>query len=128
MVCFTGDKAAFYDRLMKPGFSHVLIFGTDGKDRPYVCHEWARPGIRTTIDTTGKTFWRWARRPGVTTLEVQVSFVGNRWWPTPGFGCVRFVKLATGFRSAAVTPWQLYCALLRNGARPMVGIPAEAAL
>lgn len=113
-VAFVPAKAAWYHRLLKPGWQHVYAFAPLGPDAWVVMDLlWTHLEVAIVPGPAIDRMIAGAAMHGsilkVPTAPKRVRF---RVLPT----CVTFVKHLVGDTSWAVTPWQLYRSLRRNGA------------
>jgi len=113
-VAFVPANAAWYHRFLKPGWQHVFAFAPLETDRWLMFDVlWTHTEVAIV---TGPLMDRMLTRPATQGSILKVQTVPRkvrfRLLPT----CVTFVAHLVGDTSGAITPWQLYKSLKRNGA------------
>lgn len=111
----------WWDWFTRPGFRHVLAFGFVAQHRIWVFVDWTATGLSVFLARDGEVdaLICYMRRSGrilrmPAPARGKAPLQGLR-WPAP-FYCVTAVKHVAGIRSWAVTPWQLFGTLQRQGA------------
>jgi hypothetical protein len=101
------------------GFGHCSAFGYDPATRIWLYVDWTASGLAVysfddqTVETLLCAF---AARGVILESDVGDARVNL---PSLPLYCVSVVKHLIGYKGFAVTPWQLYRALKRRGAREM---------
>lgn len=113
-VAFLPASAAWYHRFLKPGWQHVVCFAPLNQERWVVIDAlWTHMEVAIVdIDTLDRLVSHLAEHGTILKARVRPSPVRFRTLAT----CVTFAKHLVGDRSWAITPWQLYRSMRRNGA------------
>jgi hypothetical protein len=105
----------------RAGFRHVFALRHDGANNAWVFTEWCtdRLYVQAVPPATALKLMAWARSDGAL-LAMEPRTAGPPAFPCLPLFCVTWVKHLLGLRRClAVTPFQLFRALLRRGARPV---------
>jgi hypothetical protein len=110
-VVFTDGRPHWWNRFLKPGFSHTYVLIWDGACwllvDPSLSH--CRVTILDQFEPIPPT--EWLRVPGATVLEARPEVVEGRLrhpWILGLLTCVEGVKAVLGIRRPCIlTPWQL---------------------
>lgn len=125
IIAFFGDEAVekrWWHVFTKPGFRHCFAFRYLVKADMWVAVDWSNTGLSLgTIPKEAVDIIIIAvNQSGGAFLEILAKPQERRAIPPLPLYCVTAVKELVGLRDwRVVTPWQLYCALLRRGARRM---------
>lgn len=115
LVFFGETKGSYWwTRLFKPGFRHVCAAAYYADRRHWVYFDPTRPGISIRLFTDDE--WSGPFSTLLTSCKV-VRFKGqySRRSSPPSWFCVGAIKALLGIESRALTPYQLYRDLLRQG-------------
>jgi hypothetical protein len=106
----------------KPGFRHCFAFRYLAKADLWVVVDWSNRGL--SLGTVPKEAVDLiiiaVNQSGGAFLEILAKPQNSRVIPPLPLYCVTAIKELVGLRDwRVITPWQLYCALLRRGAQRM---------
>jgi len=105
----------WWHRRLRPGYGHCLAFGYDGRCWLQVDCLFNLLDVRSFTSAEMPVVLENLALQGATCLGLEREIGKVR--PRVFFYCVSTVKHLLGLQSLAMTPWQLYCALERRGAR-----------
>lgn len=119
---FEGGERRWWDIFTRKGFRHCFAFRYLEPMDAWAMVDWSNEGL--FVDFLPKRFIDAAilgvNAAGGAFLEVDAVKPGRRIFPLQPMYCVSAMKELVGLRSwRVITPWQLYCALLKQGAQRM---------
>jgi hypothetical protein len=112
----TANETRWWHRFVRPGFRHCLAFGFDGRCWLQVDCMLNLLDVRSFAEAEMTLVLEILASHHARILAVHRARPVSR--PVPRFPiyCVSTIKHLLGTRSRALTPWQLYRSLLRQGA------------
>jgi hypothetical protein len=119
---YDGGPRNWWDRFTRPGFRHCFAVRYLEPMDAWTLVDWNNHGL--IIDFLPKRFIDamivGVNDAGGVFLEAEVQPTRRRIVPLTPLYCVSAVKDLIGLRAwRVITPWQLYCALMKRGAQRM---------
>lgn len=109
-----------FSPFLKPGFRHAIAFGYDVDKKLWVSLDWGKRGLGITLmnDDECDRLVAFVERHNGCFLQYDGTRAIYR-MPLMPCWCVTAIRHLLGIRTPLLTPWQLYCALVKRGAQPI---------
>lgn len=112
------DMARFWRLFTREGFQHCFAMRLDPHTNVWLFFEWS--GWGTNVESMGYeeglNLMAWLSDNGGTMLSVEATREKYSAFPKLTW-CVPAIAHLLGIKTAAITPWQLFCALRQKGGR-----------